>query len=256
MLGEITYPFPNFNGYTRFKFRNEWIISFHILMGTWLVTHADIKGSPSQIARFMWPTCGPPGSCRPQVGPMLAPLTLLSGMLLKGDSWRLSPHIFIVNSLYIYDHIQSPKCCLLWDYFNNMSVSRNIVKNSNSIIRFFAICQYDYIVIIHNNVNSPTSRCNELEMVAMMKGYSVAWETLMAWISLRHQSRGVSVNNLNNAIWSGSSQNVVIRNLFGCEWFWFRLYLVSTLPVNGLAPLGTRASAGTVMTKHERIQNH
>ena len=34
----------------------------------------------SQIARFMGPTWGPSGSCRPQMGPMLAPWTLLSGM--------------------------------------------------------------------------------------------------------------------------------------------------------------------------------
>ena len=33
-----------------------------------------------QIARFMGPTWGRPGSCRPQVGPMLAPWTLQSGM--------------------------------------------------------------------------------------------------------------------------------------------------------------------------------
>ena len=32
-----------------------------------------------QIARFMGPTWGPPGSCRPQKGPILAPRTLLSG---------------------------------------------------------------------------------------------------------------------------------------------------------------------------------
>ena len=31
----------------------------------------------------MGPTWGPPGSCRPQMGPMLTPCTLLSGMLLK-----------------------------------------------------------------------------------------------------------------------------------------------------------------------------
>ena len=36
----------------------------------------------SQIAKFMGPTWGPPGSCRPQMGPMLAPWTLLSGMIL------------------------------------------------------------------------------------------------------------------------------------------------------------------------------
>ena len=34
----------------------------------------------SQIASFMWPAWGPPGSCRPHVGPMLAPWTLLSGL--------------------------------------------------------------------------------------------------------------------------------------------------------------------------------
>ena len=33
----------------------------------------------TQIARFVWPTWGPPGSCRPQVGPMLTSWILLSG---------------------------------------------------------------------------------------------------------------------------------------------------------------------------------
>ena len=37
---------------------------------------------PSQIARFMGPTWGPPGSCRHQMGPMLAPWTLLSGIVV------------------------------------------------------------------------------------------------------------------------------------------------------------------------------
>ena len=34
----------------------------------------------SQITKFMGPTWGPPGSCRPQMGPMLDPWTLLSGI--------------------------------------------------------------------------------------------------------------------------------------------------------------------------------
>ena len=33
------------------------------------------------IARFMGPTWGPPGFCRPQMGPILAPWTLLSGYI-------------------------------------------------------------------------------------------------------------------------------------------------------------------------------
>ena len=34
----------------------------------------------------MGPTWGPPGSCRPQMGPMLAPWTLLSGYMLNASS--------------------------------------------------------------------------------------------------------------------------------------------------------------------------
>ena len=35
--------------------------------------------NPAQLAKFMGPTLGPPGSCRPQMGPMPAPWSLLSG---------------------------------------------------------------------------------------------------------------------------------------------------------------------------------
>ena len=41
---------------------------------------------PSQIVRFTWPTCGPPGSCRPQVGLTWAPWTLLSGFSHSGTT--------------------------------------------------------------------------------------------------------------------------------------------------------------------------
>ena len=40
----------------------------------------------SQKAKFMEPTWGPPGSCRPQVGPMLASWTLLSGVICWDNS--------------------------------------------------------------------------------------------------------------------------------------------------------------------------
>ena len=39
----------------------------------------------AQIAKYMGPTWGPPGSSRPQMGPMLAPWTLLWGcFFIKG----------------------------------------------------------------------------------------------------------------------------------------------------------------------------
>ena len=42
----------------------------------------------TQIARFMGPTWGPPGSCRPQADPMSATLTLLSGEYLKHNKFE------------------------------------------------------------------------------------------------------------------------------------------------------------------------
>ena len=39
----------------------------------------------TQIAKFMGPAWGPPGACWPQMGPTLAPWTLLSGYLSVGS---------------------------------------------------------------------------------------------------------------------------------------------------------------------------
>ena len=56
------------------------------------------------IARIMGPTWGPPGSCRPQVGPILAPWTLLSGYIsVYQYSKYLSPE-YIYIYMYIYIH--------------------------------------------------------------------------------------------------------------------------------------------------------
>ena len=41
--------------------------------------HKEYTHVSTQIARFMGPTWDPPGCCRPQMSPMLAPWTLLSG---------------------------------------------------------------------------------------------------------------------------------------------------------------------------------
>ena len=47
----------------------------------------------SQISKFMGPTWGPPGSCRPQMGPMLAPWILLSGIAF----WQTQMHVTFVQ---------------------------------------------------------------------------------------------------------------------------------------------------------------
>ena len=47
------------------------------------------QDNTTQIAKFMRPTWGPPGSSRPQMGPMLAPWSLLSGYLFSSPFYRL-----------------------------------------------------------------------------------------------------------------------------------------------------------------------
>ena len=50
----------------------------------------------SHIARFMRPTWGPSGSCCPQMGPMLAPWTLQSGLWRKHSCCEAQPPWFWV----------------------------------------------------------------------------------------------------------------------------------------------------------------
>ena len=67
----------------------------------------SIKTMPTQISRFMEPTWNPPGSCRPQMGPMLAPWTLLSGDVQFLSGFRLSA----LSDIGLYD--------TFWEYYNN-----------------------------------------------------------------------------------------------------------------------------------------
>ena len=48
----------------------------------------------TQIARFMGPIWGPPGSRRPQIGPMLASWTLLSGKV-SGEKWKTPIYVLV-----------------------------------------------------------------------------------------------------------------------------------------------------------------
>ena len=64
----------------------------------------------TQIAKFMGPTWGPSGSCRPRMGPMLAPCRPQMGpmlapwTLLSGNEWNLE--MAKVDVLYF------PSCCI------------------------------------------------------------------------------------------------------------------------------------------------
>ena len=87
----------------------------------------------------MGPTWDPPGSCRPQMGPMLAPWTLLSGKEMD-KKWNLqwAPHIllsavnFEVSSVSIFKkaaHILFELACI------NLLISK-MVKLERSLCLF------------------------------------------------------------------------------------------------------------------------
>ena len=64
-----------------------WYIAIFPCSAVYMVFHTTpiFLSKTPQITKFMGPTWGPPGSCRPQMGPMLAPWTLLSGTRYGDD---------------------------------------------------------------------------------------------------------------------------------------------------------------------------
>ena len=66
----------------------------------------------TQITRLMWPTWGPPGSCRPQVGPIWPHEPCYQGLItgvymhhLASMSWRRLCNILLMLNWYTYQHI-------------------------------------------------------------------------------------------------------------------------------------------------------
>ena len=80
---------------------------------------------PGQISRFMGPIWDPPGSCGPQVGPMLAPWTLLSGWSVlvswcqichHRQQWRLKENNSLVALplicwVHLITHLKQHEIC-------------------------------------------------------------------------------------------------------------------------------------------------
>ena len=65
----------------------------------------------TQIAKFMGPTWGPPGFCRPQMGPMLAPRTLLSGNICFYEQCLQIPTATVYPKKYAHGFCFAVLCC-------------------------------------------------------------------------------------------------------------------------------------------------
>ena len=93
----------------------------------------------SLIARFMGPTWGPSGADRTQVGPMMAPWTLLSGMVckFKKECFAYFSNVLIkfVTSKEYVKAIKTcirPTDCIKWNYNWNrlISMAWNVVYHT------------------------------------------------------------------------------------------------------------------------------
>ena len=69
---------------------NELKLYPHLSLSTACAILLGRERKISQIAKFMGRTWGPPGSCRRQMGPMLAPWNMLSGSILLSGYVRIS----------------------------------------------------------------------------------------------------------------------------------------------------------------------
>ena len=108
-------------------------------MITDIITHLFQQWS--QITKFMGPTWGPPGSCRPQMGPMLAPWTLLSGIFLMWQGF-ISNHDHASVTLGIY-HLSPLK---YWKY-----------KSDNAYLQSYDL--QHVLPIMTNKTYMPIPKC-------------------------------------------------------------------------------------------------
>ena len=102
-----------------------------------LMTRCDALWVASQIARLAWPTWGPPGSFRPQVGPMLAPQTLLSELWAYCHQATINEHVSVLLLGRKGEHFRV-EGSLIWWGLNKMSFCRRhfliLLVNANICI--------------------------------------------------------------------------------------------------------------------------
>ena len=91
-----------------------WMTYWRIYVELWAVSCQEFEENwqgwngmhcPPQLARSMGPTWGPPGADRTQVGPMLAPWTLLSGSVQKDLLMCRPLHVIGFSQIPNFSHM-------------------------------------------------------------------------------------------------------------------------------------------------------
>ena len=147
----------------------------------------------SQIAKFMGPTWGPLGSCRPQMGPILTPWTLLSGFLLN-----LIPHIrwhFLGVQLNTHCH-RSIRQDVSWHYLKP-PLNTNFLPQINELLakhvsvsldiaKYQIVC-WNYLIILTLVYQRDV---HQLDLKPRLGGMS--WANFCDWLHLKSPTFGAA----------------------------------------------------------------
>ena len=157
------------------------------------------------IARFMGPTWGPSGADRTQVGPMLAPWSLLSGTIFL-DSGNISLNCGCTHRLHYLFHSHPPFFFAIRTltpfYKNQYKCSANVDLNwffsriSTSHNKFVLYILSDLSELINPNT---LSYWISVQIVIRKCGYSY---TGLAIYSERSWSVGILVSQEADAVWT------------------------------------------------------
>ena len=90
------------NPHNRHPIAGPWRRGMGCLLWVWILTFILLLSLQSLIARFMGPTWGPSGADRTQVGPMLAPWTLVSEVI-SWWNWPCYNGVQLCNVHFTFD---------------------------------------------------------------------------------------------------------------------------------------------------------
>ena len=102
-------------------------------------------GMYTQIAKFMGPTWGPPGSLRPHMGPMLAPWTLLSGYTIS-DCGNCCIGVIKILILFVNSSWPDSKYIAHWSWSH--CSNQCVIANIN---RYLVCHPWNYLKYLNNN---------------------------------------------------------------------------------------------------------
>ena len=128
----------------------------------------------------MGPTWGPPGADRTQVGPMLAPWTLLSGhiLILNAESWPIIPDVVKMHSSIWKQYIQSAGFVPGTLSIINSKIGHNWVRYFGTKILpepILAYCQLHHWGQNLSAILLATATCSIKEMHLKMSSEKCRW---------------------------------------------------------------------------------